>query len=436
MDPSLPLFPRTSHCAVSRRPPRRGVALVVALATLLGSGAVSWADADPSVRDSVLAEQHDRLDALGGERDRLEATIVTLHSTDAEVTARLAAIDHAVERARRDLGDAHRTRTEAATEAQRLQRHVAELETTMEEIRATATERAVEAFMSHGTDSTTMALLSSSDLTELHRRVVWLDELALRDRVVLGDLAEVQAGVGALRVGVRSAEADAAEADRAARRALDELDALRVEQEELRAEVTARIAHAEAEAEALDRAEAEVRAIIAAREAALQAERDQRRAWRSQCAAGDQPVDDAGRPVSCAALDEPSAPSSLRWPAAGVVSSEFGPRWGRVHQGIDIAAPTGTPVGAAESGTAVWVGWVSGFGNTVIVDHGGGLITLYAHLDQLLASPGAWLEQGQQLGTVGSTGNSTGPHLHLETWRWGEPVDPRSYYGATSPPSG
>ncbi len=115
----------------------------------------------------------------------------------------------------------------------------------------------------------------------------------------------------------------------------------------------------------------------------------------------------------------------------GRVTSNFGNRIHpirggvRHHDGIDIAAPTGTPVGAARSGRVVFAGdRRDGYGNQVVVDHGNGLQTRYAHLNDINVETGSQLRQGQQLGTVGSTGNSTGPHLHFEIIRNGQVVNP------------
>ena len=86
----------------------------------------------------------------------------------------------------------------------------------------------------------------------------------------------------------------------------------------------------------------------------------------------------------------------------------------RMHTGVDLAAPTGTPVLAAKAGRVLLVQVVSGYGNTVLLDHGEGVETLYAHLQQALVREGDWIEQGVQLGAVGMTGAATGPHLHFE----------------------
>jgi len=117
----------------------------------------------------------------------------------------------------------------------------------------------------------------------------------------------------------------------------------------------------------------------------------------------------------------------LIWPVNGAVVSPFGMRWGRLHAGIDIAAPSGTPIRAADSGTVVLMGSVSGYGNYTCVGHGGGLSTCYAHQSSFATSQGASVSQGQVIGYVGCTGHCFGDHLHFETRINGSPVDPMGY---------
>ena len=121
----------------------------------------------------------------------------------------------------------------------------------------------------------------------------------------------------------------------------------------------------------------------------------------------------------------PSA-SGLIWPVSGPVVSPFGMRWGRLHTGIDIAAGYGTPIHAAASGTVIFAGWMGGYGNFVIIDHGGGLSTAYAHQSSIAVGGGS-VSQGQVIGYVGCTGHCFGPHLHFEVRINGSPVDPMGY---------
>jgi len=122
----------------------------------------------------------------------------------------------------------------------------------------------------------------------------------------------------------------------------------------------------------------------------------------------------------------PSA-AGLIWPVIGPVTSPFGMRWGRMHEGIDIAAAYGTAIRAAAGGTVIYAGWLGGYGNLVVIDHGNGLATAYAHQSSLAVSNGQGVSQGQTIGYVGSTGHSTGPHLHFEVRVNGVPVDPLGY---------
>jgi murein DD-endopeptidase MepM/ murein hydrolase activator NlpD len=118
--------------------------------------------------------------------------------------------------------------------------------------------------------------------------------------------------------------------------------------------------------------------------------------------------------------------SGLIWPVSGPVTSGFGWRWGRMHEGIDIGAACGTPIRAAASGAVVYAGWMDGYGNIVVIDHGNGLATAYGHQSAIYVGGGS-VSQGQTIGAVGSTGHSTGCHLHFEVRVNGSPVDPLGY---------
>jgi len=114
----------------------------------------------------------------------------------------------------------------------------------------------------------------------------------------------------------------------------------------------------------------------------------------------------------------------LTWPLRGRITSLFGIRNGRPHEGLDIAARTGTPIRAACSGRVTFAGGMGTYGLTVIINHGAGLTTRYAHCSKILVSEGDWVEAGQVIARVGNTGRSTGPHLHLEVRLNGIPYDP------------
>ena len=133
-----------------------------------------------------------------------------------------------------------------------------------------------------------------------------------------------------------------------------------------------------------------------------------------------------GVPYAEPADTTPSA-AGFTWPTSGQITSGFGPRWGRMHQGLDIAAPTGRPITAAKSGTVIVAGWSGGYGQLVVIDHGGGLATAYAHQSRIAVRTGDPVTQGGLVGFVGSTGHSTGPHLHFEVRVNGAARDPLPY---------
>ncbi len=115
------------------------------------------------------------------------------------------------------------------------------------------------------------------------------------------------------------------------------------------------------------------------------------------------------------------------YPINGSFTSPFGPRWGRLHAGIDLAASSGTPIRAADGGTVRYAGWMSGYGNYTCVQHSGSLSTCYAHQSSIGVSVGQSVRQGQVIGAVGNTGHSFGAHLHFEVRVNGSPVDPMGY---------
>jgi peptidoglycan DL-endopeptidase CwlO len=133
--------------------------------------------------------------------------------------------------------------------------------------------------------------------------------------------------------------------------------------------------------------------------------------------------------VATSSSSEPAAPSGsgFAWPLSGPITSPFGMRWGTLHPGIDIGVPTGTPIHAAGSGTVIWCGWMSGYGNLVMIDHHNGLATLYGHQSRIAVGCNQDVSQGQVVGYVGCTGFCTGPHLHFEVRLNGTPVDPLGY---------
>lgn len=126
-------------------------------------------------------------------------------------------------------------------------------------------------------------------------------------------------------------------------------------------------------------------------------------------------------------------PLALEWPATGTVTSEWGPRWGRMHLGMDIGMLRKLDVTAATGGTVTKAGWLPGYGGyglTVVVDIGDGYSMLYAHFSAIAVKPGQWVDTGERLGDAGCTGSCTGTHLHFELHKDGNPLNPAPFMHA------
>lgn len=165
---------------------------------------------------------------------------------------------------------------------------------------------------------------------------------------------------------------------------------------------------------------------------------------RAQAAAAAARAAEAARAAAAAARAGRSAPppppqlavpsgTGWLWPVPGFITTYFGWRthpifgYQQFHPGIDIAANSGTPIRASQGGVVLSAGWAGGYGQLVVIDHGNGMATAYAHQSQILVSAGQTVGRGQVIGLVGSTGNSTGPHLHFEIRENGNPVDPLGF---------
>jgi murein DD-endopeptidase MepM/ murein hydrolase activator NlpD len=325
------------------------------------------------------------------------------------------ASDRQLENAVRAL-DAHIVGQQAETDAARQAASVAEreladltakLEATQKRrdgLRDQVRERAVAAYMNPSGGAITR-VLSAKDLTEAARKRELLDEVMSGNGEVLDRLKATEEDLGIAQQAQKVVAARVAQRRRTAEARLVALRKARSEQTRLRGALQARIDEWIAEADAAAKQEATLSAFIRANSVPQRASRG---------------ADDPG-------TDGRVSGAGLIWPVRGPVTSGYGSRWGRMHEGIDIGAGSGTPIRAAKAGTVVFAGVMNGYGNVIIVDHGGGFSTLYAHQSRLGASRGQDVSQGQVIGYVGSTGHSTGPHLHFETRVNGSPRNPRNY---------
>jgi murein DD-endopeptidase MepM/ murein hydrolase activator NlpD len=225
--------------------------------------------------------------------------------------------------------------------------------------------------------------------------------------------------IAATRADVAASEARTADATRESIAAKAELERQRSAQAEAREGRRRLLERVQG-----DRADLEAEtADLQARSAALAAQIVAAQSGGSSGSSGS-----GGAPAPSGSVSTGGASSSgLAWPVHGTLTSNFGTRWGRMHEGIDIAGGSGTPIGAAAAGRVILAGQQSGYGNIVVVDHGNGLSTAYAHLSSISVGVGQSVGQGTVIGGMGTTGHSTGVHLHFEVRVNGAPSNPLNY---------
>lgn len=388
----------------------RRVALAISIAALL---VITQAVA------AFGASEQQQLDQARAEKARKQAELEAAKATDeqleakvTELRAQLAEQGPRVEAAKKDVEVAE----EAVKVAQeRLDRTIQEAVDRQELLN----QRAIAAYKSPDAGMAD-ALLGAVNLADAGRRLVSMQRVMENDQLLIDELAKIKVELEDDKKHFESEKARAQTAHEAQRAEYDKLVDLKAQSEASERAMQERIDDLKAEVEALAKEEAKIQATIRARQAEAEAK------LKKQLEAKPKPTGTDGKPLPDAGPSQPSARGFI-WPVRGTVTSGFGQRWGRLHAGIDIAAPMGTPVRAVQSGIVIFAGWQGGYGNLVLIAHGNGIVTAYAHLSGFGAREGATVSQGQVIGSVGSTGNSTGPHLHFEVRVNGSPVNPMGY---------
>ncbi|HET9443126.1 MAG TPA: peptidoglycan DD-metalloendopeptidase family protein [Acidimicrobiales bacterium] len=373
----------------------RWAAALVAMAMLLGVAAPAGASTSADAR-----RKQERIRAARAEKAR---QLNALKASDADISRAVRNLATQVRAQGAQLAAARQAVNAAEVSVKDAEARIAATEQEMTSLSNDVVNRAVASYIRPQQQSTLLEVADASNLGEASRRVAMLRQVANTDRDVLDRLRAVKEDLGIEREQAEAARQVAAQRREAERAELSALETNLREKGRLEKALSSRIAAITAEAEALAREDAAVTDVI-------------RRASLARASRGGA-ADDGGR-VSGA---------GLRWPVGGSVTSEFGQRWGRLHAGIDISARTGTPIRAAKAGTVIFAGSQGGYGNVVIIDHGGGFSTLYAHQSRIGSSDGQDVAQGEVIGYIGSTGHSTGPHLHFETRVGGSPQNPRRY---------
>lgn len=387
---------------------RRGWAAILTLLTLVAALAVYLrADAAPAESlQSQLDRKQGQLDKVlerkgvltttishySGRIDRLEGQVAALRNREAAVQRRLHAKQLQLNRAQVELD--------------REKAHLQVLRAHLKRALIGLRERLVEIYKSGSPDVLTV-LLESDGWADLVTRSEYLERLRDQDGLLVERVRDLRNQTRAV------------------------VDRLRLVRDRIESARNAIAAH--------KREIERTRASIESRQSELVGARAKRQQVLDRISEHEQELEGEIGDISAEIAEQlvgssvlPAGPiqggsSGLIWPVNGAVVSGFGMRWGRMHEGVDIAVPAGTPIRAAASGTVSLAGPSGGYGNYTCVDHGGGLATCYAHQSAIAVSSGAGVSQGQVIGYVGCTGHCFGDHLHFEVRVNGAAVDPMGY---------
>lgn len=427
---------------------------------------------------------------LGDIESEKEATLAELQEADArraQAQAELDALTMELAGAREALAEADAELEQTTAELNATRTKLDDTRNRLEELRGTLAERARASYMygATGRPDYASALVDMGDVNQFRHAAHYAQRVVANDQDQIDEVASLEREVAAqadelaqLRERREQArESAAAERDRVAglvsqQRAqrdkvaaeterhrrlvaelrskeqaqvamIDSLESESVQLEEELEEIAERERQAEAEAEAQRRAEARARQRAeearrraeeaAARRAEEAARRAREAAREAESAAPTSGSSSGSSGSSSGSSTGASSSSRFHSPADGALTSGFGyrthPIFGttRLHAGVDLGGARGAPIYAADDGMVVSAGWRGGYGNAVVINHGGGLATLYAHQSNIGVRPGQHVSRGQLIGRIGCTGSCTGPHLHFEVRKNGKPRDPMPY---------
>ena len=412
------------------RPAARLLFLICIASFLLAAFLV--APVTPAVQASTQSELQQKLNetrralekAKEGQRQAQEVKaaaqeeITGLNARIAEIDAKLQSLAGKKNEAEAKLASLRDELNRVSGELEKKRTLLAKTEADLATQTAVLEQRAVDIYKA-GRVGFIEVLFMTEQLSDLVNRLDLLASIVQHDSHVLTKIEELQAKVtrekNALeeeRARVASLEKEQAGQTQALKDLVAEEQSTLAGLADAKAKKKAVVAQAEQEAAAWARQEED----LLAESASIQAE-------LSKQAGGS----------SSASVSSVKGTGQLVWPVNGRLSSRFGMRmhpiskvW-KMHNGIDVSASSGTNIVAADSGSVTYAGWRGGYGLCTIVSHGNGLATLYAHQSQILVSSGHAVQKGQVIGKVGSTGYSTGPHLHFEVRVNGAPVDPMRY---------
>ncbi|MEE3452010.1 murein hydrolase activator EnvC family protein [Dialister sp.] len=383
----------------------RNIVSAVIISLMIGNTSLSV----PSYADDL----DDQLSDIQGQIDASRIEQANWEQVIEEVSTRLKGIQAELNAATARLREIQRQQAQINAQIEQTKRDIAKAEAYLKS-RQNILNRRVRAIYMHGQLNYLEVILGANSFSDFANRIELLKRIIRSDYNLILEIQKQKAAI----------EAKKAQLEEDKR----QLDALALEAEKARQEIAVKKAEQQ---KILDSAKSN-RAAAAQMEKDLAAQAEQVRNLIQQRLAA---AEAARQAASGGGSDDGyiQGTGAMSWPCSGPITSPFGyrthPIFGTTifHAGIDIGVDYGTPIHAADSGVVVYSGWISGYGNAVIIDHGGGVSTLYGHNQSLAVSEGQSVSKGSVIAYAGSTGNSTGPHCHFEVDINGSPVNPMGY---------
>ncbi|WP_288802485.1 murein hydrolase activator EnvC [uncultured Dialister sp.] len=390
------------------------MASFLALSILLGGQAIHM----PAYADDL----DDQVQDLQGQIDSSRLEQENWQQVIEDVSAKLKQIQADLDAANARLQSIQTKQAEINAQIAQTQNEIVKMEAYLK-TRQDVLNRRVRAIYMHGQLNYLEVILGANSFSDFANRVELLKRVIRSDYNLILEIQKQKAAIEAKKAQLeddkRQLDALAAEAEKTRQ----EIAKKKAEQQKVLDAAKSNKAAAAQMEQDLNAQLASVRNLIQQRLAAAEAARQ---AAQQQAAS-----DDEGGGGSDDNYVQGTG--AMGWPCSGPITSPFGyrthPIFGTTifHAGIDIGVDYGTPIHAADSGVVVYSGWISGYGNAVIIDHGGGISTLYGHNQSLAVSEGQSVSKGSVIAYAGSTGNSTGPHCHFEVDVNGSPVNPMGY---------
>ena len=390
------------------------MASFLALSILLGGQAIHM----PAYADDL----DDQVQDLQGQIDSSRLEQENWQQVIEDVSAKLKQIQADLDAANARLQSIQTKQAEINAQIAQTQNEIVKMEAYLK-TRQDVLNRRVRAIYMHGQLNYLEVILGANSFSDFANRVELLKRVIRSDYNLILEIQKQKAAIEAKKAQLeqdkRQLDALAAEAEKTRQ----EIAKKKAEQQKILDAAKSNKAAAAQMEQDLNAQLASVRNLIQQRLAAAEAARQ---AAQQQAAS-----DDEGGGGSDDNYVQGTG--AMGWPCSGPITSPFGyrthPIFGTTifHAGIDIGVDYGTPIHAADSGVVVYSGWISGYGNAVIIDHGGGISTLYGHNQSLAVSEGQSVSKGSVIAYAGSTGNSTGPHCHFEVDVNGSPVNPMGY---------